>query len=564
MTSRILSFDKDRFVLEGQPRDSQRMSVHMSAQALPGDEARWAMPDTYESELQLGWADYSTTDKAQGRSEFNVAYRNERLRRQEEVDTDYHSRATELQNRGIGWLVSGNGILADEMGTGKTVMACVAADVLVQRGHVLIVTTKSTVGSWADHINRWTSSKALVLHGTPAERAEQIAGWNGEDWIVTTHGMMLKHSDIANWHHLPFEESKDNFLSSTSWNLMVVDEFHKFRDPKGLTARALKQTRKVASKAWALSGSPIEDNPDDLWHALNFVDPTNWPTRGRFRDRFCDMEQPFHGGLVNKGVRPEMQEEFDAMVKPVFLRRMRAEVWPDLPLPRDTDYREIPMSPAQAKAYKQLSKEMMTSIDGNLLMSTDPITIHTRLDFISTGVPLVNDDGDIVGINPKGSNKLEAIQEIAEGRAGDPFVIYAPSRKVIDMLYAALSEDYKCARITGSVSLDERTASVELFQAGKLDIMLMTSAGGEGITLTAADLVVYCDLDWSARMNQQVADRIDRKGQYRAPQRIVLMSADTIDVSRRYLVAKKEEGQQAILRDVDRLKDVINGNVNTE
>ena len=247
-----------QFVYNGHLTDAQAMKLHMSARASAGDEPQWYMPATWEAATQLGETHFLTT-KASAKLNDVENQHWWRIDTQTEMAPIYHARTTALQDKGIAWLTGGNSILADQMGTGKTVMAAVAANHLLPSS-VLIVTTKSTVGSWVAHVKEWTGRDCMVLHGTPAQRKKAIADWNGIDWVVTTHGMMLKHSAIANWHHLPYEDNEDNWLSEHQWGVMIVDEFHKFRDPKGKTARALKETRRGAMVAWALSGSPIEDN----------------------------------------------------------------------------------------------------------------------------------------------------------------------------------------------------------------------------------------------------------------------------------------------------------------
>lgn len=556
----------DELVLQASKQDTnvirRMMSTKFKQSGLQHD--LWTMPATLASFTQLencGTEVQYTVDAA-GLMVALEHVEDKRIKKHDLIS----KRLSPLQADGVVWMATATqgGILADQMGTGKTVQACQAMN--LGKGHVLVVTTKTTLYSWMRHIKEWTTGiYPIVLHGTPAQQrnaVREMERMDGRMAVITTHATASKYSNLAAFGSTGGKEIEENYLNKIGWNMVFVDEMHKLRNPAGKQARALKAIRKNSKRAYALTGTPVTENPDDIWHLLNFVAPRDFPSRSRFRERYCIMYINPHGGVENLGIRPDMVDEFDQILSEFLIRRLRSEVFEGLPTALDTDYRVLDMPQQQQTLYNKMAKDMMAEVEeGKLLLTTSPLTLHARLDNISSAMPVLDDDGNIVSLTTP-SNKLDALLDIAEERDGDPFVVFAPSRKLIDFLAGALrGKGYKCGVITGQVNARERAAQVEMFQAGKLDIMLMTSAGGEGITLTAADLVVYADLHWSAVVNQQVADRIDRHGQTRPPQRIVLLSKETIDESRRRIVLMKEGRQQEILQDKERLSLFLKGRV---
>jgi len=163
-----LDFVNGAFVFTGEVRDAEEMGRHMSARALPGDEPKWAMPATYDAFVQLPQR-YAIAATPRAAEQFIKMERNREVRAASQTETPpkWDARTYELQDKGISWLKQGNGILADEMGTGKTVQACVAAAAVIYpiHGDVLIVTTKSTVGSWVYHTRRKEGDHPFLLCG---------------------------------------------------------------------------------------------------------------------------------------------------------------------------------------------------------------------------------------------------------------------------------------------------------------------------------------------------------------------------------------------------------------
>ena len=181
------------------------------------------------------------------------------------------------------------------------------------------------------------------------------------------------------------------------------------------------------------------------------------------------------------------------------------------------------------------------------------------MQYSADGVPVVNEDGRVTEITGP-SNKLEYLIEIAEDRAGDPFVVYSYSAKTARFLAEGLKDaGHHAAVIEGATSVNDRQAYVQAFQAGAVPVLVITDAGAEGLTLTAADLIVFARQSWRAPTNQQVKDRIDRWGQERPPQTVVLLSKDTVDETRRLALEGKVEMQEQILRDKKRIKNFLTG-----
>jgi SNF2 family DNA or RNA helicase len=285
---------------------------------------------------------------------------------------------------------------------------------------------------------------------------------------------------------------------------------------------------------------------------MHWVAPDEWPSRTKFRDRYCITRIPWYGGFEVLGLEPTTEEEMRRILMPRFIRRTKAEVLPDIPEPLPTGYRQVTLSPEQARIYRTLASEGMAQVEGGLLLATETLHVHKLCDYAAVGVPVV-EDGKVVALTGP-SSKAEALWEIMDELAGDPAVVYSPSRKVVDFLAAeAERKKFRVGKITGSVQPEARHAYVNQFQKGELDIIFLTSAGAEGITLTRAHTLIFIQQDWSEIVNKQVGDRIHRPGQEKAVRRIVLMAQGTIDEGRRWALEQKGERQEEVLRDKDRL-----------
>lgn len=468
-----------------------------------------------------------------------------------------------FQNAGVRFLGKGKQVLlADEMGTGKTVQALVAIR-LLKAFPLLVVCTNSMKHKWAEEIEKWTNATPVVVGGTAAQRKKAIASTQdivGDYAVIINYESLRLHSKMAPFGNTVLSEKEASLkeLNYINWATVIADEVHRAKEPKAKQTRALWGVSADVKYRFGLTGTPIMNNPDDLWSIMRFVCPQEWSSRSRFRDRYCNVQAGWHGGLENRGLLSNRIEELDKFLQPRMIRRTKKEVLPQLPEKVHTVLR-VPMTDKQSKAYRDMLNHMMAEVDGGFLISSDPLSSLGRLRYLASAFAEV-EDGQVVALKAP-SNKLIAIEGILE-EGGTPIVVYAESRKLIEFLDSELSKSYKTGLITGKQSSQERNSNIELFQDGGLDIILATTgAGAEGITLTAANRLVMAQESWSNTANKQAHDRIHRIGQENKVEIITLIAKATIDETVHMVCGEKEIQLQRLVRDPEWFKRAMVGDV---
>jgi SNF2 family DNA or RNA helicase len=330
-------------------------------------------------------------------------------------------------------------------------------------------------------------------------------------------------------------------LNKIPWRTVVADEAHRAKDRRSRQTRALKAiangTPSVGTAAarfrWALTGTPIASNAAEAWSLLEFIYPEAFPAYTRFIDRYASQLYNGYGGFEIGGVKPETAEEFYAAVLPFSIRRLREQFDPFKPkVSRQT--LTVPMEAKQAKAYAELSKTMLTALEGGVLAATDAMSKSNRLFQLSSSHGEMKDKGrkdpitgepilDLLLTAP--SNKVAAMLELVDdfgisSRAaennGRSIVFGAVSRQLIGLCEEALNKaKIPYTLIAGGMSDNEQERQERNFELGNTRVALcVISAAKEGInSLIRADTLVFLQRSWSRVDNEQFQARIDRPGQ---------------------------------------------------
>lgn len=456
------------------------------------------------------------------------------------------------QESGIAFLgAARSALLGDEMGLGKTRQAIMAADL-----PCLVVCPNSMKYTWKKEWEKWrTGVRSVVVTGTAAQRRKILEA----DYDVY----------IVNWEALRAESRLEKFGSMTltesqkkpgalnrPWATVIADEAHRAKDPKAQQTRALWAVGASSARRIALTGTPVSNSPLDLWSVMHFVEPSSWPSRSKYIDRYCVAGMNFWGGLAVSQFRQEMKEELFGFLDPSFLRRTKKEVLPWLPpMTRQTIYLEMPAK--QAKAYNSMRDEMIAELDSTVLVATDPMLRTLRLLQLASATPVFSGEEFVEMTNP--SCKLEAVKDILDSRDGAPTVFFTVSRKLAEFLAANCGVEH--IQITGAVGAEARALAVEAFQGGDIPAAFVTvGAGGEGITLTAADTAVFVQRPWSLVQSLQAEARIHRIGQESDRVEIIdLVTQGTVEFAVHGALGKKEGLLQEVVRDADRLRSLWGG-----
>lgn len=473
-----------------------------------------------------------------------------------------------FQRAGVGFLCSARrALLADPMGSGKTVQVIRALRRLevgiATVFPVLVVCPNSVKAVWRDEFAKWWPEvRVSVVGGTATQRRKQLLPGIADVYVINWESVR-RHSRLAKYGTLRLteKETEPKELNDREWGAVIADEAHRMKDPKAQQTRAVWAVGQGVQYRYALTGTPIANTPDELWSILHFLDEEEWPAKTKYIDRWCSSSFNVFGGMSVIGLRADTREEFFRIVDPHLRRLPKDLLLPQLP-PKVRQTRQVPMDPKQAKAYRQMEEHMAAMIEGELIIAKKEIIKLTRLIQFSSAYAEVVEDNQIVLAEP--SNKIDALEELLDEMDPDePLVVFAVSKQLINLAAARLTKrGHEIGLITGDQSPDERATAVERFQEGRLRAVLCTvAAGGVGITLTRARVVVFLQRPWSSVDNSQAEDRVHRIGseQHDRIEVIDIITPDTIESRVRDVLGEKGERLEEIVRDKEMLIKLLGG-----
>ncbi len=454
----------------------------------------------------------------------------------------------DYQRGGAGFLrLAETAILADEPGTGKTIQAIAALRDAVGALPCLVVCPTAMRHTWGQELAKWAPELSVsIVAGSKAQRIKALRA--GFDVYVIGWEAAKLHTRICGYGSVKLSDDDRNpgELNALGINTVILDEAHRAKNPDSKQTRAAWFLCWGARYRWALTGTPLTQGPADLWSILHALDPDSAPVRSTWVARYCDTSINWFGVLEIGGLKESTKEELFSWLDPMLLRRSKAEVLPELP-PKTYSTRWVELAGGQATAYKAMKKTMMTG----KLVAVDPLVQLTRLVQLASATPVVSEDGEVTALKMP-SSKVSALLEMVEDAAGEPLVVFAQSRLLIELAARELDRaGVSYGLITGAVSAKDRNMAVEGFQGGHLPVILCTiGAGGEGITLHRASTAVFLQRSFSLAANLQADDRIHRIGQAAEAVNIIdLVTLGTVE-ERVHEIANEKEGRlQEFCRD---------------
>jgi SNF2 family DNA or RNA helicase len=478
------------------------------------------------------------------------------------------------QRAGTAWLkLAKAAILADEMGTGKTVQTAMAMEEIGDDAFpVLIVCPNTMKHVWKRELEVWCPSAkhiTIVEGGAEAKKkAIAAAALEEHSVVIINYEYTWRVSRQAGYGQLALTrgEKTEGPLNKVPFRTVVLDEAHKIKNPSAQQTRACWWLGRMPTVKYrfALTGTPVANRPDDLWSLLNFIDHKAWPAKTRFVDRYCLQSWNGRGGMDIIGLNPDRQEEFHRVVDP-FMRRVTKEmVLTQLP-PIIRERRDCEMTPKQKKAYKDMETQMFVELaEEEHLSATTVIARLTRLIQFSSAYATAREvNGEIVVDLTDPSNKCDALEDLLEDLGDEPIVVFAMSKKLIMLAHDRLvKKGIECRLITGGQSPMEREGNIQDFQNGKARVILATvAAGGVGVTLTRAKTAVFLQRSWSMVDNTQAEARVHRIGseKHDVVTIIDLVAPGTIEERMQQVMAMKKERLEEIVRDRDMLKRFLKG-----
>lgn len=491
----------------------------------------------------------------------------------ENYRVDENDALYDFQRAGRDWLVTaGDALLADEMGTGKTIQTLAALEKLPSGGlPALVVCPNSVKPNWAKEAGFWHSTATpYVISGSAAERKKilALASQDPTALVIVNIEAVRTLSRLAGYGSIRLAKCRkcdpkngEERLAVTSCDVhpkplndmhfetVVIDEAHRIKDPKSKQTRAIWQVahQEGVQRRWALTGTPIANNPADLWSIMHAIAPDEYPSKTKFVDRYCLLAWNNFGGMDVVGTNPMTRDEFFRIFHPRFRRMLKSIVVPQLPQ-KVRSYRTVEMSPKAAKAYKELDDVLFTDIDGELLMSGSSLSNVTRLMQLASSYVSVDEHGTVSLVDP--SPKLDELEVVLEELGDKPVVVAAEHKQLILLAQKRLTKlGITFGSITGGVSEFERGEVVRKFNEGLIRVVLLTvKAGGTGLNLQHADTLVNLQRSWSMIDTKQTEDRIHRIGSEKHD------SVHIIDIVARGTVEEKQI--LSLLAKFDRLDEI--------
>lgn len=457
----------------------------------------------------------------------------------------------EYQRRGVDWMYwmarQGLGaVLADDMGLGKTLQLLAleaaereptTAESAGQVGKVgpsLVIAPTSVVGNWAREAKKFTPHlKILVHHGTERKKDQEFLGTVTDyDIVITSYGVASRDYQLLGQQH---------------WHRVTLDEAQHIKNSSTKISKAVRSL--PADHRMALTGTPVENRLLELRAILDFCNPGILGSVSFFKHHFSKP--------IEVTGDEKKQEQLRNLTAPFILRRLKSDpaIIGDFPEKTETVI-TVDLTKEQAALYTAYVNDLTTQLEqaegigrrGLVLASLTKIKqiCNHPAHFLGDGSPMLRG-------NHHRSGKVEELMQIVENARdhGEKVLIFTQYKAFGDMLTPYLSDYYgqKIPFLHGGVSKSGRDIMVQQFQApdGAPAMVLSLKAGGTGLNLTAANIVVHMDRWWNPAVENQATDRAYRIGQDKNVFVYKLITAGTVEERIHDIISGKSELAAAMI-----------------
>lgn len=470
----------------------------------------------------------------------------------------------QYQLEGLNWMIrlqenGVNGILADEMGLGKTMQSISILVYMMEfkadNGPHLIIVPKSTLSNWMNEFERWAPKFDVVkFHGNKEERAdiaENVLQPGQRDEKRKWHVCVTTY-EICNLDR--------NVFNKFAWSYLIIDEAHRLKNEASIfskTVRTLETRFRLL-----LTGTPLQNNLHELWALLNYLVPDVFASAEQF-------DEWFNLDIDDADEKNKLISQLHKILRPFMLRRLKADVEKSL-LPKSETILFTGMSVMQKKLYRDIlmrDLDTLTGKSGGSRTAVLNIVMQLRK---CAGHPYLFDGIEDRTLPPLGEHLVENCGKMVLldklllrlKERGHRVLVFTQMTRILDIL-----EDYmhmrgfQYCRIDGNTSYEDREERIDAYNkpdSEKFVFLLSTRAGGLGINLQTADVVILYDSDWNPQADLQAQDRAHRIGQKKPVQVFRLVTEDTIEqkiVERAQQKLKLDAMvvQQGRLKDKDKL-----------
>ncbi|KAM8973593.1 chromodomain-helicase-DNA-binding protein 3 [Pelodytes ibericus] len=425
------------------------------------------------------------------------------------------------------WAQGTDTILADEMGLGKTIQTIVFLYSLYKEGHTrgpfLVSAPLSTIINWEREFQMWAPDFYVVTYtGDKDSRAvirenefsyqDNVMKGGKKAFKMKAQAQVKFHVLLTSYELVTIDQAA---LGSIRWACLVVDEAHRLKNNQSKFFRVLNGYQ--IDYKLLLTGTPLQNNLEELFHLLNFLTPQRFNNLDGFLEEFADIS------------KEDQIKKLHDLLGPHLLRRLKADVFKNMPAKTELIVR-VELSPMQKKYYKFIltrNFEALNSRGGgnqvsllNIMMDLKKCCNHPYLfPVASLESPKLSSGAYEGGALIKSSGKLLLLQKMLRklNEQGHRVLIFSQMTKMLDLLEDFLDfEGYKYERIDGGITGSLRQEAIDRFNAPgaqQFCFLLSTRAGGLGINLATADTVIIYDSDWNPHNDIQAFSRAHRIGQ---------------------------------------------------
>lgn len=442
-------------------------------------------------------------------------------------------------------------LLCDDQGLGKTkqiidFVGCLEKTDTINK--VLIVCgVNSLKYNWQSEISIHSDEKGWVLgtrfrkttgkayEGNTKNKLEDLDNLPDCRYIITNIETLRAGAEKISKtkYHFPIAEKLQELCKNGTISVIAFDECHKSKEPTSLQSRAMINV--TAKYMVAMSGTPLMNNPLDLYFPMKWLGYENHSFY-QFKQHYCTLG----GWGGSQVVGYKNLEEIRAMMDNIMLRRLKTEVL-DLPEKiRKIEY--VDMTPKQNQIYKEVYNGVLSDLQ-KIKFSNNPLSMMIRLRQATGWTGIIS---NTVQESAKMDRMIELVQEIVA--SGQKAIIFSNWESMTEVAREKL-KSYHPAYITGATKADERMKEVERFQTDNNCKVIIGTIGamGTGLTLTAAQNVIFLDSPWNMALKAQAEDRAHRIGTKGTVSVITLCCRDTIDERIEELVEKKGQIADALV-----------------
>jgi len=429
-----------------------------------------------------------------------------------------------------------SGILADDMGLGKTLQVITMLKANDLALPALIITPSSLMFNWKMEIEKFAPSlKTLIVSGDPVLRQNLIESGSNYDIIITSYDLIRRDRE-----HYAKQE----------YGYCIIDEAHYIKNHRTLNAKAVKTIR--SNFRLALTGTPIENSLTDLWSIFDFILPGYLGSYQHFRKIY---EVP-----IVKNQSQSMLERLYQLVSPFILRRLKKDVLKELPPKIDTAL-YTQMNGEQEKLYLATLYQMQQSFwessqSGARVNRMQVLTQLMRLRQLCCHPSLYLQDYN--GESAKYEMCMELLADCLENKR--KVLLFSQFTSMLAIIAKGLDDmGVKYYKLTGSTKSQLRVEMAEAFNNDDTPIFLISlKAGGTGLNLTGADVVIHYDPWWNLSAENQATDRAHRIGQEKTVQVFKLLTKNTIEEKIQELQERKKELTESVIREGETFINQLN------